>query len=158
MKQITFEINNNQEIWELIDKEVNTIFIHKFNPNEVVKWWKTDLKNEDGITLNNLSVRLMEMDVQTDLDGLKKILNLNSNQLDIYQFEKPISDTFEIERLPKNNREAILKNNKMKHFFFVDFEYITIGSFDSEFIVQIESNPNFKKRILERKQKKLFTK
>ncbi|WGD35932.1 hypothetical protein [Olleya sp. YS] len=152
MKEITFEINSNQEIWELIDKGIDNIFIHKFNPNEIIKWWKTDLKNENGITLKNLSVRQMVMDVQTDLDGLKNILNLNTNQLCIYQFEKPVSDTLEIERLPENNREEILKNNKMKHFFFIDFEFISIGSFDSKFIEQIESNPKFEKRISERKK------
>lgn len=153
MNELTFEINSNEEIWELFDKNLNSIFIHKFVPNEVIEWWKTDLKTQNGIEFKNLSVRQMEMDVQTDLNGLKKILELNTNQLRIYQFEKPISGTLEIERLPKKNRNQILKQNGLKHFFFVDFEFITIGSFESEFISEIELNPKFDKRIAERKQK-----
>ena len=94
----------------------------------------------------------MEMDVQTDLNGLKKILELNTNQLRIYQFEKPVSDTLEIKRLPEKYRNQILKQNGLKHFFFVDFEFITIGSFDSEFIAEIELNPKFEKRIAQRKR------
>jgi hypothetical protein len=153
MTELTFEINSNEEIWELFDKELNSIFIHKFWPHEVIEWWKTDLKTASGIEFKNLSVRQMEMDIQTDLNGLKKILQLNTNQLRIYQFDKPISDTLEIERLPEKNRNLILKQNGLKHFFFIDFEFITIGSFESEFINGIEFNPKFEKRIAERKQK-----
>lgn len=152
MNELTFEINSNKEIWELFDKKANSIFIHKFVPNEVIKWWKTDLKTENGTEFKNLSVRQMKMDVQTDLNGLKKILELNTRQLRIYQFDKPISDTLEIERLPEKNRNQILKQNGLKHFFFVDFEFITVGSFESEFINEIESHPIFEKRISERKR------
>ena len=152
MNEITFEINSNEEIWELFDKDLNSIFIHKFVPNEVVGWWKTDLKTQNGTEFKNLSVRQMKMDVQTDLNGLKKILELNTNQLRIYQFERPISDTLEIQRLPEKNRNLILKQNGLKHFFFVNFEFITIGSFESEFINGIEKNPKFEKRIAERKR------
>jgi hypothetical protein len=151
MNELTFEINSNEEIWELLDKDLNSIFIQKFVPNEVIEWWKTDLKTQNGTEFKNLSVRQMELDVQTDLKGLKKILELNTNQLRIYQFEKPISDTLEIERLPEKNRNLILKQNGLKHLFFVNFEFITIGSFESEFIKEIERNPKFVKRITERK-------
>lgn len=88
-------------------------------PNEVIEWWKTDLKTQSGTEFKNLSVRQMEMDVQTDLNGLKKILELNTRQLRIYQFDKPISDTLEIDRLPENNRKQILKQNRLKYFFLV---------------------------------------
>ncbi len=153
MNELVFEINSNEEIWELFDKDLNSIFIHKFVPNEVIQWWKTDLKTQSGTEFKNLSVRQMEMDVQTDLSGLKKILKLNTNQLRIYQFEKPISDTLEIDRLPEKNRNQVLKQNGLKHFFFVDFEFITIGSFELDFISGIEQNPKFEKRIAERKQR-----
>ena len=49
MKEITFEINSNEEIWDLFDKNLDSVFIHKFVPNEVMEWWKTDLKSEKGI-------------------------------------------------------------------------------------------------------------
>ena len=151
MQELTFEIESKEEIWELFDRNLDSILIHKFVPNEVIEWWNTDLKTQNGTEFKNLSVRLMEMDVQTDLTGLKKILELNTNQLRIYQFEKPISDTLEIERLPEKNRNLILKQNGLKHLFFVNFEFITIGSFESEFIKEIERNPKFVKRITERK-------
>lgn len=152
MKELTFEINSNLEIWELFDQKLNSIFIHKFLPIEAIKWWKTDLKMSSGIEFQDLSVRQMEMDVQTDLKGLKKILELNTNQLRIYQFDRPISNTLEIQRLPEDSKNQILKQNGLKHFFFVDFEFITIASFENEFISGIESNPVFEKRLKERKQ------
>lgn len=153
MKVLTFEINSDKEIWELFDKQLNVIFIHKFVPNEIIEWWKTDLKTQNGTEFKNLSVRQMEMDVQTDLSGLKKILKLNTRQLKIYQFDKPISNILKIERLPEKNRNLILQQNGLKHYFFVDFEFITIGSFEPEFIKRIESNPKFEKRITERKRR-----
>lgn len=119
----------------------------------MVEWWKMDFKMENGFELKNLSVRQMEMDVQTDLSGLKKILELNTGQFRIYQFDKPISDTLEIERLPENKHIQILRQNGLKHFFFIDFEMVTIGSFDPEFIWQIETQSKFEKRIFERKQR-----
>lgn len=152
MNLLVFQINSNEEIWELFDKNLNSIFIHKFVPNEVIEWWKSDLKTQDGTEFKNLSVRQMEMDVQTDLAGLKKVLALNTNQLRIYQFDRPIPDTLEIDRLPEENRNQILKQNGLRHFFFIDFEFVTVGSFDSEFINRIELNPKFKERIAERKQ------
>ena len=150
MNELTFEINSNEEIWELFDKELDSIFVHKFIPNEAIEWWKTDLKTENGIELKNLSVRQMEMDVQTDLNGLKKLLELNTRQLRIYQFDRPISDTLEIERLPIKGKNAILKQNGLRHYFFVNFEFITIGSFEPELIDKIKSNPKFEQRIAKR--------
>jgi len=148
MEEITFEIESNDEIWELIDKEINSIFIHKFNPNQVIEWWRTDLKAKDGQTLENLSVRQMELDVQTDLSGLKQIIEMNTHHLSIYQFDKKISDTLEIERLPENNREQILKQNGLRHVFWINFEFLTVRSFDTEFIKSIKNNPQFEKRIV----------
>ena len=58
MTELTFEINSNEEIWELFDKELNSIFIHKFYPNQVIEWWKTDLKTKTGIEFKNLSIHL----------------------------------------------------------------------------------------------------
>ena len=139
MEKITIEIDSNEEVLKLIDKNINNIFIHKFMPNEVIEWWNTNITTNDGTEFENLNVRQMEMDVQTDLIGLKKILDLNTEQLRIYQFDKPISNTLEIDRLPEKNIYNILKQNGLKHFFFTDFEYLTIGSFDSEFISRIKS-------------------
>ncbi|MGQ7947564.1 hypothetical protein [Flavobacterium sp. WC2509] len=152
MTAVTFEINSNQEVWELFDKKLNSIFIHKFNPNQVIEWWKTDLKTKSGTEFKNLSVRQMEFDIQTDLSELKNILELNTDQLRIYQFDKPISDTLEIERLPEKSLNQILKQNGLRHYFFIDFEIITICSFETDFIKSIETNPTFETRIAERKR------
>ena len=94
----------------------------------------------------------MEFDIQTDLSELKNILELNTNQLRIYQFDKPISDTLEIERLPEKSLNQILKQNGLRHYFFIDFEIITIGSFETDFIKSIKTNPTFESRIAERKR------
>jgi len=138
MHQLTFKVNSNEEIWELFDKKLNAIFIHKFMPNEAIEWWETNLKTRSETELKGLSVRQMEMDIQTDLNGLKKILELNTRFLRVYQFEKPIPGSLTIERLPEKNREHILKQNGLKHFFFINFEFLTVESFDSEFIRAIK--------------------
>lgn len=143
MFEITIEINSSEDIWQIIDKKVNAIFIHKFNPNNVIEWWKTDLKSKNSDTIKNLSVRQLVVDIQTDLDGLKQILKLNSNQLRIYQFEKNIPDSLIIENLPEKSRFEILKQNGLRHFFFLDFEFLTIRSFDNDFINSISNDINF---------------
>ncbi|QHL87552.1 hypothetical protein GU926_08915 [Nibribacter ruber] len=150
MKEIIFDINSNEEIWELIDKSVNNIFIHKFWPTEVIHWWKTDLKFETGLVLKDSLVRGMEFDLQTDLNGLKQILEMNTNQLRIYQFDKPVPDTLRLEHLPEDSKFKILKQNGLRHFFWVDFEFMTVSSFDDEFLKAIERNPLFSERIKQR--------
>ena len=152
MKNLCFEINSNEEIWSLIDKNLNNIFIHKFMPNERIGWWKTNLKMPNNILFENLEVRNMEFDIRTDLNGLKEILEINTNQLRIYQFEKPLPETLVLEFLPESNRQNILLQNGLKHFFFCDFEFLTIESVDSEFINEIEKNETFTERITERKK------
>lgn len=152
MHKLTFEIESNEELWEVFDKNLDSIFIHRFVPNEVIQWWNTDLITQNGTEFKNLSVRQMKMDVQTDLNGLKKIIGLNNQSLRVYQFDKPIPDTLEIQSLPEKSRNLILKENGLKHFFFINFEFLTVSSFESEFISGIELNPKFGKRIAGRKQ------
>ncbi len=149
MKEITLEANSNEEIWSLFDHNIDIIFIHGFSLNESSEWYTIDLKTERGLEFKNQSVRQLEMDVQTDLNGLKKILQQNTRQLRIYQFEKPVPSSLILEHLPDKNRNQILKQNGLKHFFFVNFEFVTIESFDPEFIDAIKSNPIFEKRIIE---------
>jgi len=151
MRELVFEIESNAEIWEILDKELNTILIHGFMPNESIQWWKTDLKLKDGTVFNDLSVRQMTMDIKTDLNGLKRIIDLNSSYLAVYQFEKDISDTLTIDRIPPAKLNDILKKNGLKHRFDIHFEFITVSSFDDSFIEGIEQHPLFKERIEKRK-------
>jgi len=152
MEVVVFEINSNDEIFELVDKRFEDIFIHKFNPHQTIEWWRADLKTA-GLDLKNVSVRNMEFDIITDFEGLRDIIALKTNQLRIYQFEKPVFDTLVIENLPQEFIEKILLQNGLKHSFYVDFEIITIESFDNEFVESIRNNPVFSKRIEERKIK-----
>lgn len=147
MTELTFEIKNNKEIWELIDKNLNSVFIHKFMPNHAIEWWQTDIKTKYGVGFQNISVRKMEMDVQTDLIGLKKIIELNTHHLHIYQFANNIPDSLDFDRLSTINRNSILKNNGLKHWLLINYEFITIGSFDPDFITAIATNPSYKNRI-----------
>ncbi len=147
MFEITIEINSNEDIWLILDKKMNSIFIHKFNPNNTIEWWKTDLKIKNGSTFKNISVRELVCDIQTDLDGLKQILELTTNQLRIYQFEKKIADSLIIENIPEKSRFEILKQNGLRHFFFLDFEFLTISSFDINFINRIKKNQDFENRM-----------
>jgi len=156
---VVIQIRSNQELLDLIDKRYNNIFIQKFNPHQVIEWWKTSLKIRDGVELENVLVRDMEFDLQTDLIGLKKLIELYSGEFGmylgqwiLYQFEKPVPDTLTLEHLPKDSKEQILETNGLKHVFWIRFEMITVSSFDPEFISSIEENPKFKERIETRKK------
>ncbi len=148
MFEISIEIESNDEIWQIIDKEISAIFIHKFYPNNTIEWWKTDLKIKNGKLFKNLSVRQMVCDIHTDLNGLKQLLKLNSNQLRIYQFEKTLPESLIIENLQEKSRFEILKQNGLRNFFFLDFEFLTISSFDVDFINAIRTNPKFAGKII----------
>lgn len=137
----------------LFDKSLSNIFIHKFWPVEAIHWWKTDLKLENGLVLKDCSVRGMEFDLQTDLNGLKQILDMNTNQLRIYQFEKPVPHTLTLEQLSEKSKFQILRQNGLKHFFWLNFEFITVSSFEESFIEAIEENPLFAERIKQRKNR-----
>ena len=108
METICFEIDSNEEVWNLVDKTIPNIFIHRFNPNYVIEWWNASTIAADALTLNNVSVRNMEFDIQTDLIGLKNILMHEIIYLDIYQFSKLVPDTLVIEEIPKYSKESIL--------------------------------------------------
>lgn len=151
MKEITFEINSNEELWSLIDQDFNHILIHKFMPNEAIEWWKTTIKLKNNDTYENLQVRNMQFDILTDLKGLKRVLDLNTLHLSIYQFNKPIANTLAIEYLPAQNLEKILLQNGLMHQYNCDYEFLTISSSSEKFIKDIENNPLFKQRIAERK-------
>ena len=153
MKEIFFEINSSEEIWTLIDKNFNHIFIHRFTPHEAIEWWKTNITMKDNEVYQNLEVRNMQFDISTDLNGLQRIINLHTNHLRIYQFDRPIPNTLSFEHLPSYNRDKILKQNGLKHTYFCDFEFITVSSSDENFINTIKENQVFKERIEERKSR-----
>lgn len=140
MKEITIELESQNELWSLFDKKSDYIFIHKFNPNEVIEWWKSDIKIKPDFGFKNLSVRNMKFDLQTDLNGLKEILKLQTRQLSIYQFDKPVPDTLCIETLPEESLLDILKKNGLKHKYSIDYEFVTIYSFDEKFMETIIKN------------------
>jgi len=143
MNYLYLEIDSNEDVWEFIDQEVSHVLLDQFWPNEAVEWWKTSFNTKHGTELADLTVRQMAMDIQTDLVGLKKVLDLNTQQLRIYQFDKPVSDTLVIDNLPEGNKNQILKENGLRHLFFLDFEVLTIGSFDTTFLNEIKTNPKF---------------
>ncbi|NMH26480.1 hypothetical protein [Flavobacterium silvaticum] len=147
MNHVLFEIESNLEIWELIDMNFDFIFIHKFNPHEIIEWWKTDLKINLENELQDVEVRNMVFDIRTSLKKLQEILKLESNQLTIYQFDKPISNTLIIENLPQSNLESILKENGLKHRIDINFEVVQISSFDIQFIERIKEHKLFKLKI-----------
>ena len=111
--------------------------MHQFNPHEAVTWWQTDLKMSHDLTLNGAWVRNMHFDLKTDFLGLKELIKLNSRQLRIYQFEKEIPETLVIEHLPENAKTSILQNNGLKHIYWINFEFLTISSFDPDFISSV---------------------
>lgn len=151
MKEICFEITSNEEVWSLIDKRLNNIFIHKFMPHEAISWWKTNLQMPNQEIFEGLKVRNMVFDLHTDLESLNKLLKINTYHLSIYQFHKPVPDTLVMDHLPEHNKQKILIQNGLQHCFSLNFEFLTIASFDADFISAIENDEQFKGRILTQK-------
>ncbi|MHC8949735.1 hypothetical protein [Sphingobacterium hungaricum] len=147
MQEIVFEINSDEEIWSLIDKDFDHLYIHKFTPNQAIEWWKTDIRMKNADLYKDLQVRNMEFDVSTNLVGLKKLMELNTYNLTVYQFDRPIPHTLSIEFLPEEQRDKILQQNGLKHFYFLNYEFITIGSYSEKFIDAINANEVFRDRI-----------
>jgi hypothetical protein len=147
MESISFTLDANKEIWEFLDKTVDHVLVHNFHADNYVKWWTSTIKINQQITLDNMQVRNMRFDIQTNVIGLKQILDIESNFLDIYQFTKPIADTLTLDTLPKENAINILKQNGLQHIISVEFELITVKSFSSDFINSIRDNPLFSDRI-----------
>lgn len=140
MYEITIEIDSNEYIWKFIDKNLSYIFISKFNPNSSISWWKTDLKVSESQTLENISVRNMSLDLQVDLVTLKKIIELNTQSLSVYQFDRPIPSTLLVTELMESSRENILRQNGLQHFFSINYEFLTVKSFNKNFIKNIQEN------------------
>jgi len=136
---ITVEIESQEELLGLFDETQEHVFIHQFNPNQVLEWWKSSIRTKNGVELENISVRNMKFDLQIPFSELKRILELNTRQLRIYQFEKCVPDTLDLNHLPEHSRTEILRSNGLKHFFWIDFEFVTVSSFDEGFIERIRS-------------------
>ena len=147
MESIRFTVDTNIEIWEFIDKTTEHILVHNFQAHNILEWWESTIKLSPTKTLENIKVRNMQFDIQTNISGLKQILEHESNFLDIYQFNKPISDTLVIDALPNNNAETILMQNGLQYIISVDFESITVSSVRPDFIKSISENPKFADRI-----------
>ena len=131
---------SKEELCEIFDPKFPFILIENFEPNSSSKWWQTDLKFL-GTKFKNLSIRHMIFDIQTDLEGLQKIFQLNTPPyLSIYQFDKPIPNTLVPRFLPDNHKELILKQNGLKHHDVFNFEFLTITSFEEEFLTEIQMN------------------
>ncbi|WP_338760256.1 hypothetical protein WAF17_13250 [Bernardetia sp. ABR2-2B] len=140
MHEITIEIDSNEDIWKLIDKSLNYIFISNFSPYSYISWWKTDLKLPTSQILKDISVRNMSLDLKVDLVTLKEIIELNTKSLIIYQFDKSIPNTLLITELMEQSKENILIQNGLKHLFIINFEFLTIKSCDESFITHIQNS------------------
>jgi hypothetical protein len=147
MESIRFRLDTNLEIWEFIDKTIDHILIHNFQAYNILEWWESTIKLSPTTTLENIKVRNMQFDIQTNISGLRQILEHESNFLDIYQFNKPVSDTLVIGTLPSNNAETILMQNGLQHIISVNFESITVSSVRPDFIKSIAENSVFADRI-----------
>ncbi len=96
------------------------------------------------MVLKDLSVRKMTMDIHTDLEGLKRIISLKNDKLMIYQFDRPISELPEFGQLPDNSALQNLRQKGLKHYFYIDPEFVTLGSYDPDFIHRIKENSELK--------------
>ena len=147
MKHLTLQIDSNEELQDIIGRTSGYFLVHQFMPQQALHWENADIKI-NGLTLHNAAVRSLQFDLKTDLAGVLEIIKLNTLNLSIYQFDKPVPDTLVIEYLPEQAREAILKQNGLQHIFYCDFEFLKINSFDEAFLNTINNHPVYSERII----------
>lgn len=148
MFSITLSLDSNEAVFKLINKNFNHFLIHQFQPTYASDWIQSSIKNE-FVSLENISVRNMSFDIFCDLKKVEEISLLNTKYLNIYQFEKPISDSLQIENLKPEIVDRVLKQNGLQHKYFVNNEFLTMYSFDKKFIEDIENDAYWKSFILD---------
>ena len=147
MFSTTLTLTSNNIAFELINKEFNHFFIHQFTPNYYTDFYLSDIKNK-YLQLEDTYIRRLHFDISADLNLVQKLLKINVPYLNIYQFNKIIPNSLIIENLNENVRDTILKQNGLQHKYFINNEFLSIYSFDKQFIDAIEENPNLKPFIL----------
>ena len=147
MFSITLSLDNNEAVFKLINKNYNHFLIHQFQPTYSSEWLDATLKTK-YVSFDNLSVRNMSFDIFCDLKKIEEISLLNTTYINIYQFDKTISDSLHIENLKPEIVYNVLKQNGLQHKYFVNNEFLSIYSFDKKFIENIENDPYWKSFIL----------
>lgn len=147
METIRFTLESNSEIWSIIDQTADHVLVHNFQPNAVSEWWTSSIQLKSNFILENVSIRNLQFDLQTTISGLRQILEQETDFLDIYQFDRPVSDTMVIGKLPEATAERILIQNGLQHIIKIYFESITLSSVNPEYIRSIVENPLFAERI-----------
>ena len=150
MEYLRLEIDSNDDVWELVDKSIQFNLVHHFNPHEIIEWWQTDIKAKNGSVLKDLVVRDLRFDLLTNIPGLKDILDLNTQQFDIFQFSRTVSDTLRIQDLPESSKYNILQDNGLVNAFECRFEVLEISTTNAELVSRICEHDKFGKRILGR--------
>lgn len=147
MHELTLELESYQQLCGIIGDMPGYFLVPNYTPHEAVGWAKANI-SINGFTLANADVRNLKFDLRTDRDGLEKVLNHSTQQFIIYCFSKPVSDTLVIDYLPEQGKENILKQNGLLHIFDIEFEFLTISSFDEGFLENIRQHPEYSKLVI----------
>ncbi len=147
MEHLTLVIESNEQLLDIIGNSPDYFLVHKHMPAPAHRWENANIRIK-GLVLEGVQVRCLQFDLKTDIEGLTGIIRHSIYSLLIYQFDKPIPDTLVIEYLPENAKEHILKQNGLKHIFNMDYEFLTISSFDEEFLDVIRQHPVYSKNII----------
>lgn len=148
MYSTTLSLDNNEAVYQLINKNFNHFLIHQFQPTYSSEWVKSTITNKI-ISLENITTRKMSFDILCDLKKVKEISLLNTKYLNIYQFKKPVPDSLLIDNLKAEMIDNVLQQNGLQHKYFINNEYLTVYSFNKEFIQIIENDPVWRNFIID---------
>ena len=148
MYSTTLSLDNNEAVYQLINKNFNHFLIHQFQPTYSSEWVKSTITNKI-ISLENITTRKMSFDILCDLKKVKEISLLNTKYLNIYQFKKPVPDSLLIDNLKAEMIDNVLQQNGLQHKYFINNEYLTVYSFNKEFIQIIEDDPVWRNFIID---------
>jgi len=140
MEEIQIVLRTEEELWELFDKTLDHIMLDRLYPYARQDWQKGSLKMGNGVNLEDVEFRYLSCDLRTNLKGLKSILKLPVYGLRVFQSSKPWPSSLILNRLNEGSVDKVLAMNGVRHFFALSYEFVTIRSFDPEFIARIKHN------------------
>ena len=144
--QLFLNLDTEEILEHLLDKRYNHLYVLNFKPDYSRNWVKGTIVIPDGLNLVNITIRDLSFDLKTNLIDLKKLIEIYGF-MDIYQFNKPISDNLLIKIIPDESKEKILRQNGLEHIIEIDKEDTIVRSFDKGYIDGLRQNNILSKKL-----------
>jgi hypothetical protein len=142
MESIRLKVKSNSELWALIDRKADHILIQQFSPAEEDSWNRISIEIDEGFHMKDAKIRDLRFDLSCGPYALKRILELNTPRLEIYQFSSAIPDT-----LGSAAGIEELQAAGLEHLITIDRGSVHIRSFNADYLQSVRAHPEFADKI-----------